>query len=91
MFYNLGPSHAEGNVLKCLDKAQLRLSYIHVNTSLVCVQSLVSVQIDTVLTHLCVIKGPTADPGVTNLIPARSHTFVKIDCEIILRFFSSFR
>ena len=25
----------------------------------------------------------TADPGVTSLIPARSHTFVKIDHEII--------
>ena len=23
----------------------------------------------------------TADPGVTNSIPARSHTFVKIDCD----------
>ena len=25
----------------------------------------------------------TADPGVASLIPARSNTFVKIDCEII--------
>ena len=24
-----------------------------------------------------------ADPGVTSLIPTRSHTFVAIDCEII--------
>ena len=29
------------------------------------------------------VAGPTADPGVKNLIPARTHTFVKIDCEII--------
>ena len=27
----------------------------------------------------------TADPGVVSLIPARSHTFVEIDYEIILR------
>ena len=25
----------------------------------------------------------TADPGVASLIPARSNTFVEIDCEII--------
>ena len=25
----------------------------------------------------------TADPGVASLIPARPHSFVKIDCEII--------
>ena len=25
----------------------------------------------------------TADPGVASLMPARSHTFVEIDCEII--------
>ena len=25
----------------------------------------------------------TADPGVASSIPARSHTFVEIDCEII--------
>ena len=25
---------------------------------------------------------PIADPGVMSLIPARSHTFVEIDCEI---------
>ena len=25
----------------------------------------------------------TVDPGVASLIPARSHTFVEIDCEII--------
>ena len=31
----------------------------------------------------------TADPGVTSSIPARSHTFVEIDHEIILRPFSS--
>ena len=29
------------------------------------------------------ITSPTADPGVASLIPARSHTFVKIDHEII--------
>ena len=28
----------------------------------------------------------TADPGVASLIPARSHTFVKIDYEIIFIF-----
>ena len=26
----------------------------------------------------------TADPGLTSSIPARSHTLVEIDCEIIL-------
>ena len=26
----------------------------------------------------------TADPGVASLIPARSHAFVEIDCEIII-------
>ena len=31
----------------------------------------------------------TADPGVASSIPARSHSFVKIDLEIILRSFSS--
>ena len=31
----------------------------------------------------------TADPGVASSIPARSHTFVEIDHEIILRSFSS--
>ena len=29
--------------------------------------------------------GLTADPGVARLIPARSHIFVEIDCEIIFR------
>ena len=31
----------------------------------------------------------TADPGVASSIPVRSHTFVEIDYEIILRSFSS--
>ena len=31
----------------------------------------------------------TADPGISSLIPARSHTFVKIDHEIISTAFSS--
>ena len=31
----------------------------------------------------------TADPGVASSIPARSHTFVEIDHEIILRSFLS--
>ena len=29
------------------------------------------------------VASPTADPGVTSLIPARSNTVVKIDLEII--------
>ena len=33
----------------------------------------------------------TADPGVASSIPARYHTFVEIDHEIITRSFSSFR
>ena len=37
------------------------------------------------ITHL------TADPEVTSSIPARSHTFMEIDHEIILKSFSSFR
>ena len=32
---------------------------------------------------LTAYKCPTADPGVTSLIPARSHTFVETDHEII--------
>ena len=34
---------------------------------------------------MCLAKDTclTADPGVTSLIPARSHTFVEIDHEII--------
>ena len=28
-------------------------------------------------------ESPTADPGVANLIPVSSHTFVQIDYEII--------
>ena len=33
--------------------------------------------------RLATIGSLTADPGVVNLIPARSHTFVEIDHEII--------
>ena len=29
------------------------------------------------------VASPTADPGVMSLIPARSHTFMEIDHEII--------
>ena len=29
------------------------------------------------------ITSPTADPGVASLIPARSHTYMEIDHEII--------
>ena len=29
------------------------------------------------------VASPTADPGVTSLIIAWSHTFMEIDCEII--------
>ena len=35
------------------------------------------------LTCLTAYTCLTADPGVASLIPARSHTFVKIDHEII--------
>ena len=35
------------------------------------------------VTCLATDKGLTADPGVASLIPARSHTFMEIDLEII--------
>ena len=35
------------------------------------------------VTCLATDTNPTADPGVASLIPARSHTFVEIDHEII--------
>ena len=35
------------------------------------------------ITCLATDASLTADPGVTSLIPARSHTFVQIDHEII--------
>ena len=35
--------------------------------------------------------GSESDPGVVSLIPARSHTFVEIDCEIYSVVILSFR
>ena len=35
------------------------------------------------LQEFVLLACPTADPGVTSLIPARSHTFFEIDREII--------
>ena len=29
------------------------------------------------------VASPTLDPGITRSIPAQSHSFVEIDCEII--------
>ena len=40
------------------------------------------------VTCLAIDECLTADPGVASSIPARSHTFVEIDHEIILRSFS---
>ena len=36
------------------------------------------------VTCLATDASPTADPGVASSIPARSHTFVEIDYEIII-------
>ena len=41
------------------------------------------------LTYLATDASLTADPGGANSIPARSHTFVEIDHEIISTSFSS--
>ena len=30
------------------------------------------------------VASPTADPGVVSLIPAQSHTFVEIDCKVLV-------
>ena len=44
-----------------------------------CIEKSVAQSVTCLAKYAC----PTADPGVTKLIPARSHTFMEIDHEII--------
>ena len=52
---------------------------ISVNTGQICVPGRVAQSVTCLATDACL----TADPGVASSIPARYHTFVEIDHEII--------
>ena len=71
-----------------MDEKQIKNSNIYINIKL---NTLLILKLNTFkvsrvvqsVTCLATVASLTADPGVASSIPARSHTFVEIDHEII--------
>ena len=57
----------------------IKLIFLFLNQNICCLPGCVAQSVTCLATDACL----TADPGVASSIPARSHTFVEIDPEII--------